>query len=496
MYYGWSNRERGKSVSIVSHATVAAPGHSSFARLLFALTALVLHSATIARGATLEWKVGVASVSINPPLPMWMSGYGNRSGPTEHIALELKAKALAIEHVSGQRVVIVTTDLLGIPRSLRASVGEQAARAYGLPNHSLMINASHTHCGPELRAVETSLSRADAKRAEQVARYQSELAARLVTVIGNALEKLAPAQLSYCYARAGFAMNRRENYDLPPGDPRHGKVPNPDGPVDHTVPVLQITTADNRPLAVLFGYACHNTTGNETVLHGDYAGFAQKEIETRFPGATALFMAGCGGDQNPYPRHGGNRDGITLARLHGQTLALAVESALATSPREIIGPLRVGMDMVELPYLPPPSRADLQTRLASTARGVREYAQVLLEILDKEGRLPVSYPYPVQVVQFGSGLTLVALASEAVVDFSLRLKRELSDRAVWVSAYNNDFMGYIPSKRVHQEGGYEGGGALTYGSQRALHPNIWDPSVEELVVAKVLELDGTLRRAP
>jgi hypothetical protein len=332
-------------------------------------------------------------------------------------------------------------------------------------------------------------------RTEKISSYQASVASKLVSLVGEALGRLAPARLQYCHARAGFAMNRRPNYSLPENDPQRGKVPNPDGPVDHDVPVLQITTDNNRVLALLFGYACHNTTSNEAVFHGDYAGFAQREIEGRFPGAIALFMSGCGGDQNPYPRHGGNRSGVALAALHGQTLALAVEAALMTSPRPLAGPLRVAMETVDLPYLTPPSRDELQTRRASTNRAVREYAEVLLEWLEREGRLPVSYPYPVQVVQFGAGLTLVALASEAVVDFSLRLKRELSGRNVWVSAYNNDFMGYIPSRRVHQEGGYEGGGALTYYGQtlyRAIHPNIWDPTVEERVVAKVMELDRKL----
>src|SRR5262249_21320859 len=160
-----------------------------------------------------------------------------------------------------------------VPRVLRETVAKEVARVHGLATERLMVNASHTHCGPELRAVETSLSRADFARMEHIARYQAELAGRLVTVIGTALSQMAPAQLNYCPARAVFAMTRRANYNLPADDPRRNKVPNPDGPVDHDVPVLQVTTADNHPLAVLFGYACHNTTSNETVLHGDYAGF-------------------------------------------------------------------------------------------------------------------------------------------------------------------------------------------------------------------------------
>jgi neutral ceramidase len=458
------------------------------------LTPLVLFGA-----AAPEWKAGVATVSLNPELPMWMSGYGGRPGPTSEIVLALKAKALAIEHSSGQRLVIVTTDLLGIPRVLRQSVGEQVTRRFGLPDDALMINASHTHCGPELRGVETILSRADPARAATIARYQGEVVARLVTIVGQALERLAPAELASSRAQAGFAMNRRAHYGLPPDDPRRGKVPNPDGPVDHDVPVLAVKRPGGPWLALLFGYACHNTTSNQAAFHGDYAGFAQQAIEASFPGATAMFLSGCGGDQNPYPRQtmSKGRTGTDLARLHGQSLALAVEAALAATPRPLTGRLRVAAGTVALPYQPAPTATDLEVRLASKTAATREYAQALLEVLRRDGRLPGSYPYPVQVFRFGDGLTLIGLASEVVVDFSHRLKRELTGRNVWVSAYNNDFMGYIPSRRVWEEGGYEGGGALTYYGQtlyRTLHPNIWDPSVEERIVARVLELDRSLER--
>ena len=94
-------------------------------------------------------------------------------------------------------------------------------------------------------------------------------------------------------------------------------------------------------------------------------------------------------------------------------------------------------------------------------------------------------------------LTLVGLASEVVVDYSLRLKRELPG-PLWVSAYNNDFMGYMPSHRVWLEGGYEGGGSLVFTSSSlyrgAVHPNIWAPTLEERIIAKVHELTRRLER--
>ena len=94
-----------------------------------------------------------------------------------------------------------------------------------------------------------------------------------------------------------------------------------------------------------------------------------------------------------------------------------------------------------------------------------------------------AFPYPVQVVQFGNDLTLIALASEVVVDYSLRLKLELTRAngpAVWVAGYSNVYAGYIPSRRVLVEGGYEA----------ASRP--WDVSLEERIVSKVHELVGRL----
>ena len=85
-------------------------------------------------------------------------------------------------------------------------------------------------------------------------------------------------------------------------------------------------------------------------------------------------------------------------------------------------------------------------------------AQALREKLAR-GERPAPLACPVQVVQFGGDLTLVAIAGEATVDYSLRLKRELAGgAAVWVAGYSNDVFGYLGSRRVITEGGYEGGG--------------------------------------
>ena len=64
------------------------------------------------------WKAGVARVLITPQESMWMAGYGARDKPAAGKLQDLYAKALAVEGPDGARLVLVTTDLVGLPAEL------------------------------------------------------------------------------------------------------------------------------------------------------------------------------------------------------------------------------------------------------------------------------------------------------------------------------------------------------------------------------------------
>lgn len=376
-----------------------------------------------------EWKAGTASAVVTPERPLRMAGYGGRKEPAEGTEQDLFAKALAVEDRDGNRVVFITMDLIGVIEELRTAVEDQVQKKYELPPHALLMNASHTHCGP-------AYGRDEAKD------YLDSLTKKMVDLVGQSLDGLEPASLSYCRARCGFAMNRRT-----PTETGYRNHPNPDGPVDHAVPVLRVDNADKELRAVLFGYACHNTNMGFRKWLGDYAGYAQEYFEKDHPEATALFLMGCSADQNPYPR-----SELKYAQMHGRSLATAVEAALEVNQRTLLhqrplsGPLRTALETVTL-----------------------ESA--------KEGR--ADFDYPVQVARFGNDLVIIALGNEVVVDYSLRLKRELTKPegpAIWVAGYSNAYTNYIASKRVLEEGGYEANCCP------------WKPTLEERIVSKVHEL--------
>jgi hypothetical protein len=445
--------------------------------LPFVLSLFVIAAAPVAEKAA--WKAGAASAKITPEKSMWMAGYAGRTKPSEGVELDLFAKAFALTDHQGGRFVLVTLDLIGVPRNLRLAVAERAKKQHGIEPANLAINASHTHSGPELRTSRFHGADDLAQREQEAAKYTAALENKILQLIGEALAKSVPAHLDYCHARCGFAMNRR----TPDGKGGWSNFPNPEGPVDHSVPVLKASAEDGKEIAVIFGYACHCTTLGHQKFSGDYAGYAQHSIEKVHSGAVAMFMNGCSGDQNPYPRRT-----MELAQTHGQTLATAVESALQTQLRRLTGSIRSAYREIPLAYDTLPTKEKLLEEQKSKDKWLSTHATRVLERTQKEGPLPTTYPYPVQVLRLGNDLTWVTLGGEVVIDYALRFKADIQDPIVWVSGYTNDVMAYIPSLRIWKEGGYEGGGAMIYGS----HPTRWSEKTEEHITTTVMELRKSL----
>lgn len=431
------------------------------------LCVLVLALVISAPAGATGFEAGVARVTITPEGAFWMSGYAAREAPSQGVLQELEAKALAVRDQQGHRVVFVTVDLIGLSRVIALDVAKKAKERFGLDRRHLVLNASHTHSGPMIWQNLPTLLRLGESDQRKVEAYGRGLVDTLVDLIGAALRDLSPAALRTGHGSVGFAVNRR--LSTPEG---YRIRPNPDGPVDHDVPVVQVTAPDGTLRAILFGYACHNTTlgGDILEINGDYAGWAQAEIERVHPGATALFLMLCGGDQNPHPS-----GTVDLAKEHGASLAREVARVLRSPLQAVSPPIRTAFVETRLDF-PPHDRQAFEVE----ATGPDEYRQrralLMLEAYDT-GRPVRDTPFPVQAVRFDDDLTLVALGGEVVVDYVLRAKREYANENLVMAGYSHDVMCYIPSLRVLREGGYEANQSMVYYGQ----PGPFAETVEEQV---------------
>ncbi|MPY91233.1 MAG: hypothetical protein GEU99_25395 [Luteitalea sp.] len=420
-----------------------------------------------------RWHAGVARVNVTPSEPIFMKGYGSRTRPSEGVRQELYVKALALRDETGAVSVLVTSDLHSYTRRMSDTIATAVEKKHGLSRDRLILNSSHTHSGPALTGEEL-LRPAEDINAEQevvIRRHTARVLEQIVELIDHAIDALAPADLAFSQGAAAVGVNRRR---LGAG---RRQLP---GPVDQDLPVLSVRAADGSLRAVVFGYACHATAAPADYQIGaDWPGYAQAALETAYPGVTAMFVNGCGADCDPAPR-----SVLDAPKMHGDVVAVAVGQVLRRRLRPLTGPLTSVFEYVDIPFERPPSREELHERLETATGMAARHARQLLGIIDRDGKLYDRYPYPVQVWRFGSALTLIALGGEVVVDYSLRLKNEYGWESTWVAGYSNDVMGYIPSRRVLMEGGYEAGGAMVnYG-----RPGPLGTAVEEVITGKVAEL--------
>jgi hypothetical protein len=438
-------------------------------------------SAVGAHGAEGSWKAGTAKAVITPKTPMWMAGYASRTRPGDGTLHELYIRVLALEEAQGKRAVVLSSDLLGIPRSISDHVSAALREKFGLSRGQIMLNASHTHSGPVLRGALYDAYPLDEVEKQRINAYSDELEATIVHTVGEALRKMVPATLARGEGSTDFAVNRRNNReaDVPALRAQHALR----GPSDHSVPVLAVRTPEGKLLAVVFCYACHNTTLSIQQWNGDYAGFAETNLEAAHPGAVALFCMGCGGDQNPLPRRT-----VELCRKYGRMMSDAVEAVLARPLDSLSPSLRTEYETVPLKLGSEPTREELQSLVAgrSTPVYIRRWATRLLKEINERKPLARSYPYPVEVWQLGGKQLWIALGGEVVVDYDLRFKERYGADA-WVTSYSNDVMAYIPSRRVLHEdmvrtGGYEGNTSMMIYGMPAQR---WSETIEETIATAV-----------
>jgi hypothetical protein len=429
------------------------------------------------QAAETEWKAGLAKAVITPESGVWLAGYGSKRPPDGKLH-DLWMKALALEDAAGHRVVLVTSDFQGVPKVMSDPVFKQLEQKFGLQRADVMITFSHNHCGPRLGDDLVDYYPVEARQVELVNEYTAEMQTRLVAMVGEALSNLSPARLQTGQGKATFAVNRRNN--------REAEVPALlaqgvalKGPVDHAVPVMTVTRPDGSLAAVLFGYACHPTTLSFTTWCGDYPGFAQLELEQQHPGAMAMFVNTCGGDQNPLPRRS-----VELCQRYGHMLADAVEQTLKQPLKPVSPSLRTAFEYVDLPYLKVVSREDLHAAMQDKNAIRARWAARMLQNLDQGVKFPASYPYPVHAWRLGKEMLVIGMGAETVVDYALRFKREFGS-GTWVCGYADDMIAYIPSRRVWEEGGYEGGSNLYEYGRPAFR---WAGDIEDRISASVHKL--------
>jgi hypothetical protein len=337
----------------------------------------------------------------------------------------------------------------------------------GVRRECLAITATHTHSAPIIRDCANNILGRDFTPSEQqhIDQYSDELEQKLIMVAQKALENPQPAKLSLAVGSVEFAKNRRSST----------------GPIDHQLPTLAVHDSSGKLIAVYVSYACHCVTLAERMISGDWAGYAQENIESDYPGCTALVSIGCGGDQNPNSPVAGDR--VDIANEQGKQISKEVSRLLSGSMKPLLGPVKANAQVINLPLIEIPTKAEFE-KLAELESPTGYHARKQLAKLQRGEQLPEAIAYPIQTWTIGNQLSIVFLAGEVTVEYGLRIKAAQIGSTTWVNAYANACPCYIPSENVLKQGGYEGRGAMIYYDQNG----ILQAGIEEKIIRATEEL--------
>ncbi|WP_417850863.1 neutral/alkaline non-lysosomal ceramidase N-terminal domain-containing protein [Thalassoglobus sp.] len=438
-----------------------------------------------------DFVFGFSKVEVTPSTPVRLSGYGNRDKPYDGIDEPLFARGMAMTANGKEGLhILVSVDTIGFPGELTKEIHAAVKSKHNIPRSRFVICCTHSHTAPHIGHGLTNLFTTPLTELESAATqaYTSYVRDQVVKAVDQAIQALSPGKISIDTGTATFARNRRVIKD----GTWTGFGENPNGPVDHSLPVLRITDIEgNKTRGLIFNYACHCTTfgGDYNRVNGDWAGYATKSLEAANDGAIALCTIGCGADANPErnPEHA-----FEIAQRQGEEISDEVSRLVKekTGFTEVNATPTSSFGFAGLP-IDRPSDAQLKENLKNSRPQVRRHAEVMIDTKKRMGRLPETYPMPIQVWRFGNEFAMVFLGGEVCVEYTTRIKKELPTLVegltpdnVWVTAYANDVFGYVTPERMRSEGGYEVDFSMIY----YLQPGRWSAGTEDVILRRVKEL--------
>ncbi len=371
--------------------------------------------------------VGHSRVLITPPVGTFLMGYASRTQPSEGVHDDLHANAVALSS-GAERVILVALDVCSLEVAQARRIQAAIAARTSLSAQRVLLNCSHTHAGP-------LIGRVASDRYDEGA-FQRVMAGAVEAAAG-AMQDLSPATFGTSWAPADVGCNRRER--TASGEILLGV--NPEGPTLGEATVWRFAREGKGDVA-LFSIPIHGTTlgGENLWISAEWMGVAVREVEAARPGTAAVFLQGCGADQNPYRAERTFRQMEENGHKGAQAVLMALDS-------------------------PKPAET------APLINIVREMAVPLAE----DGTSPV----PIHGLRLGSAV-LVALGGEAFVEYALYARARSAAQSTLALGYTDGVVGYLPTTIAYAEGGYEPNSYKYFAGARP-----WDPSLEGVIKGQI-----------
>ncbi|MFC2087373.1 hypothetical protein ACFLSA_04360 [Bacteroidota bacterium] len=370
-------------------------------------------------GETNTYQLSTFEIDVTPPMDYKLN-YGK---VLKTYDLGLRAKGIILLG-SGQPIVLVAIDWIGISNESHDAFRIGIANAAGTIPERVAVQALHQHDAPwgnlENHYVQESLIRLETEIRKSMQHPQE------VTHIGFGEAEVYK-----------IASNRRilsENKDTVRAM-RYTSCPNPslraepEGTIDPMVSLISFWN-DDKPLAVLTSYATHpQSYAGTNAPNPDFPGIARFMRQLAVPDALHIHFTGAGGNIGAGKYNDGSHENRVI---FANRLADGMQRAWDASQKNIntISLINWTAESVALP--------------PDTIDGSRAY----IKYYKGGGKLCL------QCLKVNN-TRMLFLPGELFVEYQLAAKNMRPDLFVAVAAYGNCGTGYVPTAIAFERGGYE-----------------------------------------
>lgn len=434
-------------------------------------------------------KAGLSVQDVTPPIGTYLAGYPNRNDPSHGVDDPLYLRVLALEDDHGQRLVLVTGDLLKLPRDMSWRLKRRAAARCGIASDRLVLNLSHTHASPGLFP-----QRCYPQWPVDVA-YVCRFEQAVRDGVCGALADLRPAEVRSGTHEVDFGVSRR----LPKPE-LGGRVvmePNPDGVYDPALAMLTIYRGGQLD-AVWYSHGCHPTSKHSLNISADWPGLIAKGLQRRLgDDVVVCFAQGAAGSVMPKyaERHGQEAYRAAWDQVAGQLASCASGSGQQ--------PIDLNLESVEtefgLPYdldwmpgddalmeFASPEETPIPAPIRPANRSIlRIWARDLLE-QRRTSTVPTEFRMHAGRIRLADGLQMLYLSGEIVADVGLRLKSLFTEESTILLGYCSYTDAYIPTAAMLPEGGHEALGSIFFHERPAPFAPVIDSVLDNAIAGLTL----------
>lgn len=402
-----------------------------------------------------EIRAGSARLDITPPLGTALAGYFTPR-ISDRVEDPLYAKALVLES-GGERIALVSCDVICMPAAIADPARELIEERTGIPAGNVLICATHTHTGPEMRKGRLIPTNDE---------WLDGVPGMIARVVERACEDMFDAVLipgRKCEERLGSnRLGRKRD-----GSEVFGKEDTlgPAGPIDPELLAMSVRDHTGTVRAMVANYAMHaDTVGGNGISAGWPGRLALAMRDVYGDQCVTVFLQGTCGDINHHHWYTSRwvGKGIEKAAQMGRAMA-----GLSVNATELAEPLETGemgclFRRIPVPYYTRDEqmRAEVEEKRAMEEKPGRwDYIIERFDEWPHDGEIA---QVPVQVMRVGE-VMIVGIPSEVFVEWGLEIKHWSPAEYTFVAELANDWFGYIPTTDQAHRGAY---GALPILSRR------------------------------